>query len=101
MPRRLESGKPGFADAFDRLADEVREAPADVEGTVRAILSDVRRRGDAALVEYTRRFDRLELAASTLRVTEAEIDEAVAAVPPATARRTWCSSSAATSTRPT
>ena len=85
MPRRLESGKPGFADAFDRLADEVREAAADVEGTVRAILSDVRRRGDAALVEYTRRFDRLELAASTLRVTEAEIDEAVAAVPPATA----------------
>jgi histidinol dehydrogenase len=43
----------------------------------------VRARGDAALVEYTNRFDRTDLDASRLRITDAEIDAAMASVPPA------------------
>ena len=41
-------------------------------------------RGDAALVEYTRRFDRVDLAAGGLRLTRAEIADGAAAAPPET-----------------
>lgn len=51
---------------------------ADLDATVSDILHDVRRRGDAAVLEYTRRFDRVELPA--LRVSEAEIEAAEAAL---------------------
>ena len=53
-------------------------AEADVEATVDAIIADVRARGDAALKDYARKFDHAELA--DLRVSQAEIDEAFAAV---------------------
>ena len=55
-------------------------AEADVEATVDAIIADVRARGDAALKDYARKFDHAELA--DLRVSQAEIDEAFAAVEP-------------------
>ena len=55
-------------------------AEADVEFTVDAIIADVRARGDAALKDYARKFDHAELA--DLRVSQAEIDEAFAAVEP-------------------
>jgi len=84
MPRRLDARRPGFAAAFDRLADEAREAAPDLETRVRAILADVKARGDAALLEWTATLDRLELTAGRLRVAEAEIDAATAAVPPGT-----------------
>ncbi|HTP84472.1 MAG TPA: histidinol dehydrogenase [Alphaproteobacteria bacterium] len=54
---------------------------ANVDSVVAAILEDVRRRGDAAVVEYTNRFDRVNLTAERLRVPRAEIDRAVAGVP--------------------
>ncbi len=56
------------------------EMGADVSGTVSAILADVRARGDAALREYTARFDRADLEDPT--VSEAEIEEALSAVEP-------------------
>lgn len=52
----------------------------DVSETVRAIISDVRARGDAALLEYTKRFDKADL--SSLEVTQAEIDDAMAVIEP-------------------
>lgn len=55
-------------------------AEADVEATVDAIIADVRARGDDALKDYARKFDHAELA--DLRVSQAEIDEAFAAVEP-------------------
>ena len=55
-------------------------AEADVEATVDAIFADVRARGDDALKDYARKFDPAELA--DLRVSQAEIDEAFAAVEP-------------------
>lgn len=49
------------------------EALAEVEGVVRDILADVRKRGDDAVVEYTRRFDWPEASASTLEVPQSEL----------------------------
>jgi histidinol dehydrogenase len=56
-----------------------REVSADIELATRAIVDDVARRGDAALIEATRKFDRLDLEAKSIRVTAAEIDAAVKA----------------------
>ena len=51
---------------------------------VAAIIDDIARRGDAALIEYTRRFDCVDLAASDLRLTGREIAESAAAAAPET-----------------
>jgi histidinol dehydrogenase len=77
MPRRLDARAPGFADEFAALLAEKREAAADVRDVVAAILADVRARGDAALFDYTRRFDRVDLSPETAAVTAGEIDRAV------------------------
>jgi histidinol dehydrogenase len=57
MPLRLDSRDAGFAAAFTALVDARREADADVSRDVTAILKAVRANGDAALADYTRRFD--------------------------------------------
>lgn len=80
MAQLLRSDEPGFEARLEALLAERQEAP-DVEAAVAAILADVRARGDAALVELTRRFDGIDLAPSGLRFTEAEIDAACARVP--------------------
>ncbi|NBC35664.1 histidinol dehydrogenase [Novosphingobium sp. FSY-8] len=54
---RLNSRDPGFDQAFARIVSDRRESDAGVSDTVAAILRDVRARGDAALAEYTERFD--------------------------------------------
>ena len=81
-PRRLSTREPGFDAALEALlAWEAGEA-AEVEATVRAILEDVRARGDAALLEYTARFDGLELPGpEALELPAAALDEALAAIP--------------------
>lgn len=76
MARRLHSAEPGFAAAFEAVLLAKREAEADVDDVVRAILDDVRVRGDAALLEYTARFDRLDTTAASLAVTAEELAEA-------------------------
>lgn len=82
MPQFLSTRDPGFETAFRRLLAAKREEAADVDATVAAILAEVRTRGDAALIELTRRFDRLDLSPATLAFTEAEIDAEVARVSP-------------------
>lgn len=81
-PRVLDTSDPGFEAAFAALLDGARADAPDVGGVVAGIVADVRARGDGALVELTRRFDRCDVA-GRIRVSEAEIDAAVAAVPPA------------------
>jgi histidinol dehydrogenase len=54
-----------------------RETDTDVSATVRAILSDVRERGDEALFEYTSKFDRLQLSSDSIRVGDDEIVRAI------------------------
>ena len=79
MPIRLDSRADDFAARFDDFLGAKREAGADVEQVVRGIIAEVMARGDAALVEFTRTFDRSDADAASLRVTPAEIDRAVAA----------------------
>ena len=75
MIRIYEYGQVDPAEIFQR------ETPISrVEEPVAAILADVKRRGDEAVLDYTRRFDRCDI--SVLAVTEAELDEAFAAIEP-------------------
>jgi histidinol dehydrogenase len=76
LPVRLDSSAPGFAAEFETLLNSKRETSEEVGTTVAAILADVRARGDAAVIEYTERFDRLPLTSETLRFTDGEIDNA-------------------------
>jgi histidinol dehydrogenase len=82
MASRLDARGAGFAEAFARLVQDRREAEADVCTVVEGLIDEVRRRGDAALVELGRRFDRVELTPATLRFSVAEIAAAHAAVEP-------------------
>ena len=81
MPVQLSTTAPGFEAAFAALLSAKREDAPDVDEAVAAIIADVRARGDAAVIDLTARFDRLELTPGTLAFTAAEIDAAVAAVP--------------------
>jgi histidinol dehydrogenase len=79
MPVRLDRSSADFDERFGKFLAAKREVSADVEAAARAIVEDVAARGDAALIEATRKFDRLALEAKGLRVTAAEIDAAVKA----------------------
>jgi histidinol dehydrogenase len=79
MPVRLDITSADFDQRFQEFLAAKREVSADVERATRTIVDDVVARGDAALIEATRKFDRLDLDASRLRVTAAEIDAAVKA----------------------
>jgi histidinol dehydrogenase len=81
MPTRLSTCEPRFAAAFDRLIEAKREAAADVDAAVATILVDVARRGDPALIDYTRQFDRFDPAETGLRLTRRDIAEGAARVP--------------------
>jgi histidinol dehydrogenase len=79
MPVRLDRSSADFAARFAGFLAMKREVSADIENATRVIVDDVAERGDAALIEATRRFDRLDLDAGGLRITAAEIDAAVQA----------------------
>ncbi|WP_067339409.1 histidinol dehydrogenase [Stappia indica] len=85
MAIRLSTSATGFAADFSALLSSKREASADVDTAVRDIIEDVKQRSDAALLDYTRRFDRLEAESlADLTVTAEEIEEAVKKVDPRT-----------------
>ena len=74
MAVTLSTSDPGFPAAFAALVAQKRETAADVDDAVAAIIGDVARRGDAALIEYTNRFDRVALTPETLRLSPEERD---------------------------
>ncbi|MEO8651682.1 MAG: histidinol dehydrogenase [Hyphomicrobiaceae bacterium] len=78
MPMRLTTSDADFEASFRIFLTQKREVSEDVDASVRAILADVRKRGDAALVELTQRFDRFDVAALGLSVGGDEIAAAVA-----------------------
>src|SRR5947208_15236120 len=77
MPVRLDSKSADFAERFASFLATKREVSADIEAATRAIVDDVAHRGDIALLEATRKFDRFDLDAARLLVTAAEIDAAI------------------------
>jgi histidinol dehydrogenase len=76
VPVRLDRSSPDFERRFAALLSAKRETAEDVVATARAIVDDIRARGDAALLDYSKRFDRLELTAANLRLTEKDFAEA-------------------------
>ncbi|HXC41491.1 MAG TPA: histidinol dehydrogenase [Burkholderiales bacterium] len=77
--RRLKAGAPGFDAALAALTAFEPSADAKIDQTVDAILADVRARGDAALVEYTQRFDRMQVAsAAELELPRQALQQALA-----------------------
>jgi histidinol dehydrogenase len=77
MPVRLDRNSADFTERFASFLTTKREVSADIEAAARAIVDDVAARGDAALIEATRKFDRLDVEAGGVRVTSAEIEAAV------------------------
>lgn len=82
--RRLKSTSPGFAAELKTLlAFEGAQDPA-VDATVATILDDVRARGDAAVLEYTQRFDRVRASTvAQLEFTRDEMQRALTTILPA------------------
>ncbi|MFQ5533724.1 MAG: histidinol dehydrogenase [Sphingomonadales bacterium] len=76
MPARLALSDSGFEASFRALLERRLETAANVAGVVSAILSDVKVRGDDAIVEYTARFDQLRLEPSQFRISEQECEAA-------------------------
>lgn len=80
MPQFLSTQDADFDSRFAALLTMKREDSPDVDAIVAEIIADVRARGDAALLELTAKFDRMELSAPQLRFSEDEIDALCAQV---------------------
>ncbi|WP_158008253.1 histidinol dehydrogenase [Methyloceanibacter methanicus] len=80
MVQTLDTRAADFAARFDALLGMKRESSADVNDAVAAIIADVRARGDEALIDFTLKFDHLDLREAGIAVSEADIAAARAAV---------------------
>jgi histidinol dehydrogenase len=74
---RLDLQDENFEQAFEKMLGAKREQDSDVDAIVSTIIADVRTRGDEALVDLTKKFDRLELTPQTLQISKEEIAAAV------------------------
>ena len=84
--RRLSTREAGFDAALHALTRYEAAQDAQVDDTVRAIIAAVRARGDAAVLEYTRRFDRVAAtSAAELGIPQADLAAALARLPAAQA----------------
>ena len=82
--RRLKSGAPDFAAQLAALLAFEGAQDAAVDTTVAGILDDVKKRGDAAVLEYTLRFDSVRASSvAQLEFTQDEMKSALAAISPA------------------
>ncbi|MDE2374049.1 MAG: histidinol dehydrogenase [Hyphomicrobiales bacterium] len=82
MAIRLDTRAADFAEKFRGFLATKRESSTDVEAVVRAIVADVTARGDAALRDYTRKFDRFDPDGPGLRIKTSELAAALAACAP-------------------
>ena len=85
-PRRLSTGDAGFDAALDRLLAFESAIDEKVEGATAQILEAVRTRGDAALLEYTERFDRWKPASAAALVVGNDVAQAALRALPAAER---------------
>ncbi len=82
--KRLSAGQADFESQLDKLLAFEETADEKLEATVAAILADVKKREDAALLEYTRRFDRLDVrSAAALELPQEELRAAFMGLPEA------------------
>ncbi|GAB1477951.1 histidinol dehydrogenase [Paracoccaceae bacterium] len=80
MPSFLSTADADFEARFLAMLGQKREEAEDVDQAVAAIIADVRARGDAAVIELTGRFDRLDLTPETLAFSRVEIAAEIAKV---------------------
>jgi len=81
VPLRLDASAPGFDEEFASFLARNRDTDENVDRIVADIIADVRARGDAAVVHYTRKFDRVDSDAAGLRIAEADRRAAALQVP--------------------
>jgi histidinol dehydrogenase len=81
MVHRLNTREADFESRFAAFLGEKREVSEDVDAAVRAIIAEVRRDGDAALLRFSQRFDGIDLGALGIRVSQADLEAALAATP--------------------
>ena len=79
--RRFSFTAPDFQAAFKAFLDERRGSPADVDAAAADVLDAVRTHGLEAVLDYSRKFDKVELTADTIRVTVEEIEQGWAETP--------------------
>lgn len=80
MVQTLDKRDSAFEARFETLLGMKRESSADVNAVVAEIIADVRARGDAALVDFTNRFDQLDLGEAGIAISAAEIEQALGEV---------------------
>lgn len=76
MARRFSTTDGDFTAVFKEFLSTKRESDPDVNDVVTGILNDVKARGDVALIDYTRKFDRFDLSVENLAFTESELSAA-------------------------
>lgn len=85
MPVEFSTSAPDFDEQLKKLLGQKRESDADVSAIASAILTDVQERGNQAVLEYTNRFDRLDLKnGDALRVSQEDVSQAVSVCDPET-----------------
>lgn len=81
--RRLDATAADFEAQYHALFSRMAEENAEIDARAAQILADVQRRGDAAVLDYTRRFDRVDVTSmSALEIPQSELDAALRAVAP-------------------
>lgn len=83
MPQFLSTTDADFETRFTAVLNAKREDSPEVDAIVADIIEDVRTRGDAALIDLTSKFDRMDLTPNTLAFSPEEIEAACASVPDA------------------
>ncbi|QDC02234.1 histidinol dehydrogenase [Mesorhizobium sp. 8] len=84
MAITLRQSDAGFEQRFAAFLTTKREVSADVNTAVRDIIARVRAEGDAALIDYTRRFDRADLTTLGIAISRQDIESAYTQADPAT-----------------
>ena len=74
MPIRLSTADADFETRFTAFLSTKRETSEEVDAAVREIIARVRAEGDAAVADYTKRFDRFDLAETGVRISREEIE---------------------------
>jgi histidinol dehydrogenase len=82
-PHWLDASAPGFEKEFSAFLGRNRDTDENVDRVAADIVADVRARGDAAVLEYTRKFDKVETDAAGLRISDAERKAAATKAPAA------------------
>src|SRR3989304_6831189 len=79
---RLDTAQPDYKSRLDKILAWERVSDENSVNSVRAILADVKKRGDEAVIEYTRRFDRLQVTSmADLEVAHGRMDAALDNIP--------------------